>query len=311
MVITKFADREVPAYGRAICVFLTSSGGRQDLDTTTNTRDRLKYISVNSTPSLVAPYISIPISLGSLYGYINLVNEYELPVGRGDEAIVRMREAGKDGGDIHSPDWVVPYIVKLKVAWVGWLLDGAIVEKWLDIAMVITAEFGPKVAVDETGSFASSTAGAKRIRDEEDEKDNEVDSKGEGEGRGKGPVKRSRNVSRWLDGADDDDDNYETSGEKDGSKDISECDEPDGAAKFADDNGIHLVDFKEKVKTEVDVSAQAEIQIKKPELPIYTPWDPPTLLGVEFYEMYGDEDDIDDEVDFSLLEALFRPFPEC
>ncbi|KAL0638705.1 hypothetical protein Q9L58_002283 [Maublancomyces gigas] len=295
MVLTKFADPEDPVYGRAICVFFTSFGGRQDLSTTTiNTRDHLKYISVNSTPPPVPPYISIPISLGSLSGYINLADEYNLPIGRGDEAIVRMREACTVRADIHSPDWVVPYIKKLKVA-------------WFDIATAITAEFGPKDAVDETSGCASSSiSGAKRHRDEEDEKNDEV----KGKGKGKGPVKRSRNAPRWLDGADDTDDDPETSEEDDGSRNISECDEPDGAGEFADDSGIHLLDFEGEVGLEVDVSGQAEIKIEKPELPIYRRWDPPTLLGVEFYEMHGDEEDIDDEVNFSLLEALFRPFPE-
>lgn len=299
MVLTKFEDPDGPVYGRAICVFLTSFGGRQDLSTAINTRDDLKYISVNSTLSLVPPYISIPISLKSLYGYINLADEYNLPVGRGDEAIVRMREVGTVRADIHSPDWVVLYIRKLKVAWVGWLLGGAIVEKWLDIATAITAEFGPKDAVDETGGCASSSiSGAKRHRDE---KNDEV----EGKGKGKAPVKRSRNASRWLDP-----DDPETPEEDDDSRDISECDEPDGAGEFADDSGIHLLDFEGVAGSEVDVSGQAEIKIEKPELPIYKPWDPPTLLSVEFYEMHGDEEDIDDEVNFSLLEALFRPFPE-
>lgn len=317
MVLTKFTNPDDPASGRAICVFLTSFGGHLNLNTCiTNPRDRLKYISVNSLATTL--YSSIPISVSSLYGYVNFVSEYELPVGGGEEAVVRMREAGRDGGDIRSPGWVVPYIAKLKVAWVGWMLGGAIVTRWLDIAAVITAEFGStglgtevvaerRLEVDTEGC-STSTTGAKRLRDDEDDQNAEVKATGKG-------LKRSRNAAFWLDGAndsDDADDSHETSEPDDGSADISESEKNDDPAEFADDSGIHVIDFEEAtVEAEVDSNVQAEINVPvKREPPVYRPWTPLILLSVEFYEMQGDEDDIDDEVDFALLEALLRPFPE-
>lgn len=314
MVLTKFTNPEDPADGSATCMFLTSFGGRLDLsDSISNSRNRLKYIPVNSTPPPPTPYSSIPISVRSLHGYVNFVSEYELPVGSGDKAIVRMREAGRGGVDIHSPDWVIRYIRKLKVAWVDWMLQGAIVDKWQDIATAITAEFGQStVAVAEIGGSVASAAGqdgAKRLRDEEDEKHDEVHGKEEA------PVKRSRNSSRWLDGADDTDDsvNYESSDQDAGSRDNSE--ELGDAAGVGDDSGIQIINFESEEKSEVHaLNVQAEIENEteqvKPEPPIYRQWAPPMLLRVEFYELHGDEEDIDEEVDFSLLDALFRPFPE-
>lgn len=315
VVLTKFTNPDDPGDGSATCMFLTSFGGRLDLNTSIpNSRNRLKYISVNSTPQPpAAPYSSIPISVKSLHGYVNFVSEYELPVESNDKAIVRMREAGKGGADIHSPDWVIRYIRKLKVAWVDWMLQGAMLDQWQDIATAITLEFGqPIVAAPETGAPVASTAvqdgGVKRLRDEEDEETEKV------EGKGKGLVKRSRIAARWVDGAGDFDDcvNAETS-DNHGSRGSSEWDELGGADQVGDDSGIQLIDSESDANPVINpLNLQTEIKIQKdrvkPESPI---WAPPTPLRVEFSELHGDdEEDIDDEVDFSLLDALFRPLPK-
>lgn len=315
VILTKFTNPEDPDDGSATCLFLTSFGNRLDLsDSIPNSRNRLKYIAVNSTPPPTTPYSVIPISVRNLRGYVNFVSEYELPVSSGDKAIVRMSEAGKGGADIHSPDWVIPYIRKLKVAWVDWMLQGAILDKWQGIVTTINSECGQPT---ENGSSSASTirqGETKRLRNEEDGEYDEV------AGKGKGPDKRPRNTSRCIDGAD----NFDTD-----SVNPTNCERPDdnagtryngdreelggGAGAIGNDGGIQVINCDGEWRTEDN--ARVLVKIEKDsegvQLPIYERLTHPILLRAEFHELDGDEVDIEEEVDFLLLDQLFRPYPEC
>lgn len=200
-VVAKYPNRGSTTTGHAICLFLTSFGGRLDESMNICSNDeRLNFLPVNSTKSLVSVYRSLPISVKALYGYLNFTSEYKLPVGvaGNSEAIVRMKEAGKSGVDVTSPDWVGEYIYRLKVAWVKSMWAGEIEDKWTELAEKISAEFGggggeAKVAQIEGGDSKAEaegeSGGAKRLRGEE--------------ARGDDGAKKRRLGPLWVDGAID------------------------------------------------------------------------------------------------------------
>lgn len=300
MVLTKFPDAASPLHGRAICVFLTSFGGRLDLATTIpSSFQRHKYLAVNTTAQPpTSPYSPIPISVRALHGFVDFTADYNLPIGSGggDAAIVRMREAGKGNAEVSSPDWAAEYIRRLKVAWVMWLLfqqgDEA---KWVETAKGVTAEFGHPVAVGEdvavavsvAGPSGGGAAGTKRLVDDEDDDDQEDDdddrdpgSKGKGKAK-KPTAKRQRSGPRWLDGSNEtDEDQFEDSGIHDTYGEVAEAPEIAEAKSKPAEPGVYH-------------AASASL---------------PVLVSVALYDLDdGDEDGIDEEVDFGLLDALFRP----
>lgn len=280
-VLAKIPDTRNASQGRAICLFLTSFGGHVDLGTAcTSTFEQLKYLAVNSTTQLPSsPYSAIPITIRSLYGFMDFTGEYQLPITHGgDAAIMPMREAGKSNSRISSPEWALEYIRRLKIGWMTWLLyeheDEA---KWVETAKAITAEYREKVdeaeveAVSvalEAGPSGGQGVGTKRVLS--DDRDN-------GGSKGKGNAKRQPSGSRWLDGNRSDEDQ------------VSEF----------EDSGIHdmesgcVAETTELAKPHVHHHAVAALF--------------PVLVSVALYHLGDDEEEIDGEVDRGLLDALFRP----
>lgn len=283
-VLTKITDANNPLHGSAICLLLTSFGGGVDLATARpSSFDQLKYLAVNSTAqSLSSPYSAIPISIRALYGFVDFTSEYQLPIAQGgDAAIMHMREAGKANAAISSPPWAVEYIRRLKIAWTTWLVcDEGDEAKWVGAAKAVTAEFGEKEGVAvEAGPSGGVAAGTKRLLDDNDDK-------------GKGKAKRQHSGPRWLDGNESEEDH------------VSETDhvsEEDHVSEF-EDSGIHDMDGDVMETTEFKPAEPTVHQRLHHPVPGF-----PVLVGVALYHLGDDEDDIDEEVDFGLLNALFRP----
>lgn len=272
LVLTKFKTPGSRSVGRAICLFLTSSGGRPAPSTAiTSSHHKFKYIPVNSTTPFVNAYRSIPISTSSLFGYLNLASLYELPVGGGSEGssgdgIVRVCERGRNSVDIWSPGWVVPYLEKLKVAWVSCVLAVEIETKWLEVAEAVTVEFG------------GGTRGLKRLRDYAEEEENYQKGR-----TGRAPSKRLRSGLPMFDGAHDD--------------------------NGQEDSRIHDTDFEMEMEVEGEAEAEAGTETPgKQSCVIHQRSHPPEILSFGFYRMGEGAEDVDIEVDFALLDALFRPF---
>lgn len=273
LVLNKLPAPNGPLEGRAVCLFLTSFGGHLDSSTTiTCAFDQLQYMPVNATAATwTSPYRSIPISVQALYGFVNFTIIYLLPIGGGgDKAIVRMREAGRGNADISSPGWAVEYIRRLTIARMTWLLyDAGNEVNWVEVAEGVTAEFGRPEAAAELAVVTGESGESGGISVGTKRLRDNEEDKEEV---GKGNSKRqcSHSESPCLDSANDSDED-----------DDSELDE-------FDDSDIH------DMESCVTNSSSAF----------------PVLLSHALYQLDSDDDDdIDENVNFSLLDALFRPIP--
>lgn len=186
---------------------------------------------------------------------------------------MRMREAGRGNADISSPGWAVEYICRLTIARMTWLLyDAGNEVNWVEVAEGVTAEFGRPEAAAELVVVTGESGESGESGGISAVTKRLRDDEEDKEEVGKGNSKRqcSYSESPSLDSANESD-------EDDGS----ELDE-------FDDSGIH------DMESCVTNSASAF----------------PVLLSHALYQLDSDgDDDIDENVNFSLLDALFRPIP--